>query len=230
MTGAATPQERPVIVGVDRGPGPDDLVRFAAREAVLRRRPLHIVHAIELPLPGGSSSDHDESGSAAEAGARLVDHYERLAREESPSLSVAGELPMGHAAAVLIERSADAELIVLGHRGGGGVPRLPLGSVSWQVATHAECPVVVMRPSRTAERRTDAGRSCPWSAVGRLPTPLRPMRGRPARVHRGGTGRVRTPAPGELNGATGNEVHGSRLDPITTAGPAPHSRRTGSRS
>ncbi|MGA5423226.1 universal stress protein [Streptomyces lavendulocolor] len=140
-----------MIVGVDRGPGPDDLVRFAAREAVLRRRPLHIAHAIELPVPGGSSSDHEESGSAAEAGARLVEHYERLAREESPSLSVAGELPMGHAAAVLIQRSADAELIVLGHRGSGGFPRLPLGSVSWQVATHAECPVVVMRPSHAAE-------------------------------------------------------------------------------
>jgi nucleotide-binding universal stress UspA family protein len=82
----------------------------------------------------------------------LVEHYERLAREEVPGLSVGGELIMGHAAAGLIERSAEAELIVIGHRGSGGFPRLPLGSVSWQVATHAECPVVVVRPSLTAER------------------------------------------------------------------------------
>ncbi|GAA2499859.1 universal stress protein [Streptomyces gobitricini] len=155
MTSAATPQKRPVIVGVDRGPGQDELVRFAAREAVLRGCPLHIAHVIELPLPGGSSSDHEEGGSAAEAGARLVEQYERLAREESPSLPVAGELPMGHAAATLTERSADATLIVLGHRGSGGSPRLPLGSVSRQVATHAECPVVVTRPSHGAEPPDD---------------------------------------------------------------------------
>lgn len=151
MASPVTPQKRPVIVGVDRGPDQDDLVRLAVREAALRRCPLHIAHAIQLPLPGGSSSDHEESGSAAEAGSRLVDHYKRLAREEFPSVAIAGELPMGHAAAVLIERSADAEVIVIGHRGSGGFPRLPLGSVSWQVATHAECPVIVLRPPESTE-------------------------------------------------------------------------------
>ncbi|MEV8312269.1 universal stress protein [Streptomyces flavidovirens] len=152
MNSAMQPLERPVIVGVDQGPGHDDLVRFAAREAALRQRPLSIAHAFELPLPGGSVSDQEESHSAAKASAQLVEHYERLAREEVPSLSVGGELIMGHAAAGLIERSADAELIVIGRRGSGGFPRLPLGSVSWQVATHADCPVVVVRPADPAER------------------------------------------------------------------------------
>ncbi|UYQ63160.1 universal stress protein [Streptomyces peucetius] len=151
MASADSPQDRPVIAGVDRGPHQDDVVRFAAREAALRRRPLLIAHAIDLPLPGASPSDQEGSGSAAEAGARLVDHYEQLARKESPSLSVAGELHIGHAAATPIERSADAEMIVVGHRGGGGFPRLPLGSVSWQVATHAECPVIVVRPDGTED-------------------------------------------------------------------------------
>jgi nucleotide-binding universal stress UspA family protein len=152
MTSATQLPERPVIAGIDRGPGHEDLVRFAAREAALRGRPLQIAHAFELPLPGGSVSDERESRSAAKASAQLVEHYERLARREVPDLSVGGELIMGHAAAGLIERSSEAELIVIGHRGSGGFPRLPLGSVSWQVATQAECPVVVVRPSQTAER------------------------------------------------------------------------------
>nr|WP_308122084.1 universal stress protein [Streptomyces sp. TRM70350] len=33
---------------------------------------------------------------------------------------------------------------MLGHRGGAGFPRLPLGSVSLHVATHAECPVLTV--------------------------------------------------------------------------------------
>jgi nucleotide-binding universal stress UspA family protein len=152
MNSAMQPPERPIIAGIDRGPGHEDLVRFAAREAALRGRPLQIAHVLELPLPGGSVSDEEESRSAARVSAQLVEHYQRLAGEEVPGLSVGGELIMGHAAAGLIERSASAELIVIGHRGSGGFPRLPLGSVSWQVATHAECPVVVIRPSETAER------------------------------------------------------------------------------
>lgn len=152
MTSATQPPERPIIAGIDRGPGHEDLVRFAAREAALRGRPLQIAHAFELPLPGGSVSDEEESRSAAKASAQPVEHYEQIGREEVPGLAVGGELIMGHAAAGLIERSAEAEVIVIGHRGRGGFPRLPLGSVSWQVATHAECPVVVVRPSQTAER------------------------------------------------------------------------------
>lgn len=152
MTSAMQPPERPIVAGIDRGPGHETLVRFAAREAALHTRPLHIAHAMELPLPGGSIADEEESRSAAKAGAQLVEHYERLARDEVPGLFVGGELIMGPAAEGLIERSADAELIVIGHGGSGGFARLPLGSVSWQVATHAECPVIIVRPSETAGR------------------------------------------------------------------------------
>ncbi|MFI1935859.1 universal stress protein [Streptomyces purpureus] len=143
-------KDRPVIVGIDDGPHQAEIVRFAARQAELRGRRLHIAHAIRLPLPGGWATDGGEEDSAAHAGGRLVDRYEDLVRHEFSGLTVAGELPMGHAAAVLIERSSEAELLVIGHRGSGGFPRLPLGSVSWQVATHAQCPVIVARPRDTS--------------------------------------------------------------------------------
>ncbi|MFV0131713.1 universal stress protein [Streptomyces sp. HMX87] len=91
-------------------------------------------------MPGGSTPDSHEGNLAADAGAHLVERYEDLVRSEFSTLTVAGEFPMGNAAAVLIERSEDAGLLVVGHRGSGGFPRLPLGSVSWQVATHARCP------------------------------------------------------------------------------------------
>ena len=45
----------------------------------------------------------------------------------------------------LINASADADLVVVSSRGGGGFPGLKMGSVSSQVVSHAECPVVVIR-------------------------------------------------------------------------------------
>jgi nucleotide-binding universal stress UspA family protein len=44
----------------------------------------------------------------------------------------------------LIDASHDADLVVVGSRGGGGFGRLALGSVSSQVIHHAACPVVVV--------------------------------------------------------------------------------------
>jgi nucleotide-binding universal stress UspA family protein len=51
----------------------------------------------------------------------------------------------GVAARELVAASADADLVVVGSRGGGGFARIRLGSVSSQVASHADSPVVVIR-------------------------------------------------------------------------------------
>lgn len=39
---------------------------------------------------------------------------------------------------------SDADLVVVGSRGGGGFSKLLLGSMSNQVVSHAACPVVVI--------------------------------------------------------------------------------------
>ncbi len=52
---------------------------------------------------------------------------------------------IGHPTARLLAEAEGAELLVLGNRGRGGLASLLLGSVSRRVATHASCPVVVVR-------------------------------------------------------------------------------------
>ena len=45
----------------------------------------------------------------------------------------------------LVERSAGAQMLVLGSRGLGGIQSLLLGSVSAHCATQAHCPVLIVR-------------------------------------------------------------------------------------
>jgi nucleotide-binding universal stress UspA family protein len=63
---------------------------------------------------------------------------------EDPPVLVQPRVKQGHAAQVLIEQSADADLLVVGTRGRGGFKGLVLGSVSQHVAAYAKCPVTVV--------------------------------------------------------------------------------------
>jgi nucleotide-binding universal stress UspA family protein len=52
----------------------------------------------------------------------------------------------GKLAEVLNKQARGAGLLVVGHRGRGGVASALLGSVSLECVLHAECPVTVIRP------------------------------------------------------------------------------------
>ena len=63
---------------------------------------------------------------------------------ESQPASVTVRAVNGFPAQELIEASRDADLLVVGSRGGGGFARLMLGSISQKMVHHAHCPVVVV--------------------------------------------------------------------------------------
>ncbi len=138
---------RSIVVGVDGSPSSLGAVDVAAAEARLRGLPLRVVHAFIWPyfgVPLGPSPYGPPDGGLQHEAERLVaEAVERAAR--TTDVEVTGDLVTGGAAAVLLQESVDAAMVVIGDRGLGGFSGLLIGSVAVQLAAHAHCPVLVVR-------------------------------------------------------------------------------------
>ena len=65
--------------------------------------------------------------------------------EAAPGASIEQRIGYGHPAQVLVDQSAEADLLVVGSRGRGGFSGMLVGSVSMHCVNNAHCPVVVVR-------------------------------------------------------------------------------------
>jgi nucleotide-binding universal stress UspA family protein len=140
-----------IIVGADGTDSSNIAVDWAAHEAHRRRLPLRIVHAFDWEWQGARYNVGREFIEIARKSAQTVVTAARnRAHAIAPDIAIETEAVIGHAAPRLLELSRDAELLVLGNRGRGGFAGLLLGSVSQRVATHASCPVVVVRGQAVA--------------------------------------------------------------------------------
>ena len=133
-----------IITGYDGSPGSDEALRWAAREAQARGTTLTVCLAW---APGylalaDDSAVHDLAG---QRGGEILARGVRHAESVLDSGDVRSVLAEGRPARVLCERSRSAEMVVVGSRGLGGLAGALLGSVSWQVAGHAQGRVVVVR-------------------------------------------------------------------------------------
>ncbi|RLP85903.1 universal stress protein [Micromonospora sp. BL4] len=134
--GAVSGPTGPVAVGVDGSEPSLVALGFAAERAAQRQVPLRVLHAW-TPGPGGAAGVPDEREAVEQA----LEPWRRTYAE----LSISVDLVPGSPAAMLIEASRDARLVVVGSRGRGGLAGTLLGSVSQQLIQHAHCPVAVVR-------------------------------------------------------------------------------------
>jgi len=138
-----------IIVGVDGSHDAHRALEWAMQEAVARHAPLTVITVhqvaasawtgVPIFLPVDEPSVEQARQAAEEAVAKAAAEL-----GQSQPVPVAVRAVSGLPAQELIEASRDADLLVVGSRGGGGFARLVLGSVSDQVARHAHCPVVVV--------------------------------------------------------------------------------------
>jgi nucleotide-binding universal stress UspA family protein len=143
--------QQTIVVGVDGSEHARAAVRYAIAEAARRGARVVAVRAFEPPqtwvegyevIVAPSLSDvttnveartrallHDVAEELGGAALRVP--IDALAMAESP-------------AKALLERSRDADLLVVGHRGRGAVASGVLGSVGLRCVLHARCPVTVV--------------------------------------------------------------------------------------
>ncbi|MEV5986607.1 universal stress protein [Streptomyces sp. NPDC052051] len=135
-----------VVVGVDGSPSSHAALHWAVRYAGLIGASVDAVAAWELPGMYGWSAPAVDADFDEEAARQELVQELRDVLGEQGAASVRALLVRGHPADVLLRAARQADLIVVGSRGRGGFARALLGSVSQQVAQHAHCPVVIVRP------------------------------------------------------------------------------------
>ena len=139
-----------ILVGIDGSPESLAAVRWAAREAVLRRRPVTLMHvvspiivswSIEAVLSDYQGWQEDNADNVI----RLAQETLCAAVDGSPAPEALVERRHDGVMTELTEASGSADLIVIGSRGLGPVGGAVLGSVSRGLLHHARCPVVVAK-------------------------------------------------------------------------------------
>jgi nucleotide-binding universal stress UspA family protein len=142
-----------IVVGVDGSEYSRQVLEWAVKEAGLRKTSLTVLTVWQVA--GNHWTGHPEIYPADQAEAEKM----RQAAEEATRkavdaagapgpASVTVRAVSGIAAQELINASNDADLVVVGARGGGGFARLMMGSTSNQVVGHSGAAVVVVPVGR----------------------------------------------------------------------------------
>ncbi len=134
-----------IVVGVDGSESSKAALRWAARLAPVVGDEIEAILAWEYPTnfgwaAGGIPEDWRPDVDAAQALNAVLDDVFGDQRPSGLTVSTRE----GHAAAVLLEASRDAAMLIVGSRGHGGFASLLLGSVSTVCAEHGHCPVLVV--------------------------------------------------------------------------------------
>jgi nucleotide-binding universal stress UspA family protein len=141
------PARKTIVVGIDGSPGSRKALKWAAAEAAVHGADLVVINVREHTLMPPAGSVGVSERYVPEASQSTADDLVQIIKEElgdDPPVLVRPQVKQGRPAKVLIEESANADLLVVGKRGHGGFVGLVLGSVSQHVAAYAKCPVTVV--------------------------------------------------------------------------------------
>ncbi|MFF8939303.1 universal stress protein [Streptomyces paradoxus] len=149
-------RDLPLVVGVDGSEPSLRAVDWAADEAALRGVPLRLVNASLWERYEGAALAQDLGKPSGRGMAEdIVETAARRARLRAADVRISTDVLPEEPEYALVREGRNASALVLGTRGRGGIANLLLGSVSLTVASHASCPVIVVRGNH--DNRARAG-------------------------------------------------------------------------
>ncbi|ORV92410.1 universal stress protein [Mycobacterium interjectum] len=144
-----------VLVCVDGSPASDAAVAWGTREALMRKLPITLMHAVQPVVVGWPEGQlyaempewqHDDAQRVIDQARKTLNAG--LAGAQAPETRT--EVVYSGVVPALVEASKDAWMIVAGSQGLGALGRLLLGSVTTGLIHYAQCPVAVIHSGETA--------------------------------------------------------------------------------
>ncbi|MFA1547931.1 universal stress protein [Actinomadura chokoriensis] len=142
-----------IVAGVDGSAGGDAALGFAIEEAALRDFDLRVVYGAWEPgaVPEFELPLFTDRNRLFETRTAMLDEAVRPWRRRYPEVAVRVSLLLERPREALLAAAADADLLVVGDRGVGGLDPLLLGATSSAMLHHALCAVaIVPEPHRAA--------------------------------------------------------------------------------
>jgi nucleotide-binding universal stress UspA family protein len=138
---------RTIVVGTDLSGQGDDALGTAAAWARAAGAKLHVVHALQIPMPLIAPYEVAIPEGVIEGARREAQRQLEQAAKQVSGLAVTTELAAtpAHAALVDAAERLSAELIVTGSRGLTGLKHALLGSVAERTLRYAPCSVLTVR-------------------------------------------------------------------------------------
>lgn len=136
-----------ILLPIDDSEHSEKTIRYASDLAKLTQAAIVVMHAFQVPLfrKRGSAFVEDFKISLEEEAKELV--AEVTAQLQNEGLSASALVVEGSPSEAILQaiETDQPDLIVMGSRGGGGLPGLNLGSVAERVVRRAAVPVLVVK-------------------------------------------------------------------------------------
>ncbi len=149
-----------IVVAVDGSDAGTAAVAWAANAAVKRNAPLKLVTAYTMPqfmYADGMVPPQELYDELENEAMDKINNARAQVSELDENIQVSHFVAEATPIDLLLSLSDDADIIVMGSRGLGGLSGLVLGSVSSAVVSHASCPVVVVRKDNDVVPETKYG-------------------------------------------------------------------------
>ncbi|MFN8457173.1 MAG: universal stress protein [Anaerolineae bacterium] len=136
-----------ILLPIDGSEHSEKTVQYAVNLAKLTHASVVVMHAFQIPIfrKRGAGMVEDFKASLEEEAKELV--AEVTAQVQNEGLIASALVVEGSAAEAILQavETDQPDVIVMGSRGGGGLPGLNLGSVADRVVRRSPTPVLVVK-------------------------------------------------------------------------------------